>query len=169
MLIRKFFLSILALLCIASCHFDAPGLSGIPLDDIKTKSITDTPDFESDQSGWYQVYFTEPESPKASTLRGGPDAALAEAIYQARLSVELAADNLDLWSLRDALLAAHRRGVEVRVVIESENLASEEVQELIANGIPVQDDQKAGLMHNKFAIIDRLEVWTGSMNLMVGN
>jgi phosphatidylserine/phosphatidylglycerophosphate/cardiolipin synthase-like enzyme len=84
------------------------------------------------------------------------------------LSVELAADNLDLWSLRDALLGAHRRGVDVRVVIETDNLASEEVQELIANGIPVQDDQNAGLMHNKFAIIDRLEVWTGSMNLMVG-
>jgi phosphatidylserine/phosphatidylglycerophosphate/cardiolipin synthase-like enzyme len=140
-------------------------VDGIPVDDIKKSSITFTP--EPDQSSWYQVYFTEPGSPKASTLRDGPDAALAEAINQARLSVELAADNLDLWSLRDALIAAHRRGVDVRVVIETENLASEEVQELIESGIPVQDDQNAGLMHNKFAIIDRLEVWTGSMNYTV--
>ncbi|UCF29559.1 MAG: hypothetical protein JSW42_07800, partial [Chloroflexota bacterium] len=75
---------------------------------------TGTPD-TSDHIGWYQVYFTEPESPKASTLRDGPDAALVEAIDQARLSVEMAMDSLDLWSLREALLAAHRRGVDVRV------------------------------------------------------
>jgi phosphatidylserine/phosphatidylglycerophosphate/cardiolipin synthase-like enzyme len=103
----------------------------------------------SDHIDWYQVYFTEPESPKASTLRGGPDADLAEAIFRARLSVEIAMDSLDLWSLREALLAAHRRGVDVRVVVETDNLTSGEVQELIANGIPVQNDRQAGLMHNK--------------------
>ncbi|UCD43298.1 MAG: phospholipase [Chloroflexota bacterium] len=127
---------------------------------------TGTPD-TSDHIGWYQVYFTESESPKASTLRDGPDAALVEAIDQARLSVEMAMDSLDLWSLREALLAAHRRGVDVRVVVETDNLNSEEVQELIANGIPSQNDRQAGLMHNKFAVIDRLEVWTGSMNFTV--
>ena len=74
----------------------------------ETEPPSSTPSFD-----WYQVYFTDPESPKASTLRGGPDAALAESIYHARLSVDLAADNLNLWSLRDALLAAHRRGVDV--------------------------------------------------------
>jgi phosphatidylserine/phosphatidylglycerophosphate/cardiolipin synthase-like enzyme len=167
MLIRKFLISILALCFITSCDLESRSGGGIPLDDAKTASITETANFANDHGDWYRVYFTEPESPKASTLRGGPDAFLAEAINQARLSVELAADNLDLWSLRDALLAAHRRGVEVRVVIETDNLDSEEVQELIAYGIPVQDDQNAGLMHNKFAIIDRFEVWTGSMNFTV--
>ena len=76
--------------------------------------------------------------------------------------------SLDLWSLRDALLAAHRRGIAVRVVIESEGLDSAEVQELQENGIQVVDDRHEGLMHNKFAVIDRLEVWSGSMNIMTG-
>lgn len=138
----------------------------------KINSPTETPNsiaYEQglDQSRWFEVYFTDPDSPEASTLRGGPDAALAKAIHQAKLSVEVAMDNLDLWSLRDALLAAHRRGIDVRVVIESDNLRSEEVQILLENGIPIQDDLNAGLMHNKFVILDRYEVWTGSMNFTV--
>lgn len=77
---------------------------------------------EVGQQDWYQVYFSSPDSPSASTLRGGPDAHLAEAIDQARISVDVAMDSLNLWSLRDALLDTHRRGVAVRVVIESEAL-----------------------------------------------
>jgi phosphatidylserine/phosphatidylglycerophosphate/cardiolipin synthase-like enzyme len=92
---------------------------------------------------------------------------LAEAIDKARLSVDMAMDDLDLWSLRAALIDAHRRGVTVRAVVESDNLDEEQVGELIATGIPVVADQGAGLMHNKFVIVDRLEVWTGSMNFTV--
>jgi len=36
---------------------------------------------------------------------------------------------------------------------------------LIAAGIPVLGDRREGLMHDKFFIIDRYEVWTGSMNM----
>jgi phosphatidylserine/phosphatidylglycerophosphate/cardiolipin synthase-like enzyme len=116
------------------------------------------------ESNWYEVYFSEPDSPASSTLRGGPDSHLAEAIDQARLSVDIAIDSLDLWSIRDALLEAYRRGVAVRVVIENEGLESEQVQDLIASGIQVVNDQGEGLMHNKFTIIDRREVFSGSMN-----
>ena len=116
---------------------------------------------------WYQVYFSAPDSPSASTLRGGPDAQLAGAIDQARISVDVAMDSLNLWSLRDALLDAHRRGVAVRVVMESESLDSEEVQDLQEAGIQIVDDRREGLMHNKFAILDRREVWSGSMNFTV--
>jgi phosphatidylserine/phosphatidylglycerophosphate/cardiolipin synthase-like enzyme len=50
------------------------------------------------------------------------------------------------------------------VVIESDNLDEPEVQDLISAGIDVLGDRREGLMHNKFVIIDALEVWTGSMN-----
>jgi phosphatidylserine/phosphatidylglycerophosphate/cardiolipin synthase-like enzyme len=116
---------------------------------------------------WYQVYFSAPDSPSASTLRGGPDVHLAGAIDQARISVDVAMDSLDLWSLKDALLDAHRRGVAVRVVMETESLDSEEVQDLLEAGIQIVDDRREGLMHNKFAILDRREVWSGSMNFTV--
>jgi phosphatidylserine/phosphatidylglycerophosphate/cardiolipin synthase-like enzyme len=115
-------------------------------------------------SGWYSVYFTQPGAPNAETLRGGPDSALAEAIREANLGVDIAMDTLDLWSIRDALIDADRRGVRVRAVVESDNLDEPEVQDLVQVGIEVLGDRREGMMHNKFAILDRQEVWTGSMN-----
>lgn len=114
---------------------------------------------------WYTVYFSQPGSPQAEKQRGGPDEALAQAIDQAHISVEVAIYDLNLWSIRDALLDAQRRGVQVRVVTESDHLDRQEIQDLVAADIPVLGDRREGLMHNKFVIIDRYEVWTGSMNL----
>lgn len=116
---------------------------------------------------WYSVYFSDPSGPDARSLRGGPDAHLAQALENARLSIDVAAYDLDLWSLRDALIAAQRRGVSVRMVTESDNIETDEIQQLIEAGIEVLGDRREGLMHDKFMVIDRLEVWTGSMNFTV--
>jgi phosphatidylserine/phosphatidylglycerophosphate/cardiolipin synthase-like enzyme len=114
--------------------------------------------------GLLQVYFTDPTAPHASDYQGGPDVALVAALNQARLSVDVAAYSLNLWSIRDALINAHKRGVVVRMVMESDNMDNPEVQQIKDTGIPIVGDQRQGLMHNKFIVIDRLEVWTGSMN-----
>ena len=45
-----------------------------------------------------------------------------------RPAVDLAVYDLNLWSLRDALIAAHQRGVTVRMVTESDNLDEPEMQ-----------------------------------------
>ena len=112
---------------------------------------------------WIEVYFTDPDAPEAGSYRGGPDEALAAAIDEARFSVDVAALDLDLWSLRDALIAAHRRGVTVRVVVDSDNFDVDEIQQLIDAGIEVVQDRRPSLMHHKFIVIDRSQVWTGSM------
>jgi phosphatidylserine/phosphatidylglycerophosphate/cardiolipin synthase-like enzyme len=117
---------------------------------------------------WYTVYFTDPSSPTASSYRGGPDKDLANAIDQARVSVDIAIYDFNLWSLRDALINAHRRGVVVRMVTESDNMDEQEVQELKDAGIEVLGDRQESLMHDKYVIIDRSEVWTGSMNFTTG-
>lgn len=116
---------------------------------------------------WVEVYFTDPYSPSAGTYRGGPDAELARAIDQARLSVDVAIYEFNLWSLRDALLDAHQRGLQVRLVTDSSSLDSEELQELKEAGIPILGDRRESLMHNKFVIIDQREVWSGSMNFTI--
>lgn len=119
---------------------------------------------------YIEVYFTDPAGENSQTLRGGPDAQLATAIDHARLSVDMAMFDLNLWSVRDALLAAHERGVAVRLVVESENLAERsELHELQAAGILVIGDTNRNLMHNKFAIIDGQQVWTGSVNMTVSD
>ena len=119
--------------------------------------------------GWYRLYFSEPGGLNAVRLRGGPDAALAAATGRSRYSVDVAAYDIDLWSIRDALIGAHRRGVEVRVVSEADNLGHREFADLAAARIPVIGDNQPSLMHHKFVVIDRLEVWTGSMNLTLGS
>ncbi|MFW6136008.1 MAG: phospholipase D-like domain-containing protein [Chloroflexota bacterium] len=74
---------------------------------------------------------------------------------QAEASVDLAVYDLNLPPVADALLGAHRRGVDVRVVTGSDNAHREAVRTLQAAGIPVVEDQSdEGLMHNKFAVID---------------
>lgn len=118
---------------------------------------------------WLSVYLTDPSGPQADSLRGGPDARLAEAIDAAHYSVDVAIYHLNLWSVRDALLRAAERGLRVRVVVESDGLFDPEVQDLIQAGIPVIGDRREPLMHHKFTLLDDLEVWTGSMNYSVGS
>ena len=116
------------------------------------------------EEDWLKVYFTEPTAEYSGSYRGGPDAQLAEAISGARLTVEVAIYNMNLWSVRNTLMDAHARGVIVRVVTDSDNIEGEEFQDLIKAGIAVIGDRHEGSMHNKFVVIDRAEVWTGSMN-----
>jgi phosphatidylserine/phosphatidylglycerophosphate/cardiolipin synthase-like enzyme len=132
-----------------------------------TEALTIPNSSDTASSIWYTVYFSRPESPSAASYRGGPDAALAEAIDSARASVDMAIHDLDLWSIRDALIGAHRRGVTVRVVVESENAANSEIEEMVQAGIEVVFDRNLALMHNKFVVIDQFEVWTGSMNFTI--
>jgi phosphatidylserine/phosphatidylglycerophosphate/cardiolipin synthase-like enzyme len=113
------------------------------------------------------VFFTDPSSPSAGSFRGGPDEALQEAIDHATLSVDIAVYDLNLWSIRDALLRAAGRGVRVRLVTDSDNILRPEVAALEAAGIPVLGDRREPLMHHKFAVIDGEEMWTGSMNYTI--
>ncbi len=122
---------------------------------------------ETTEGGWYDVYFSQPDDPGSSSLHGGPDSALAQAIDEARYSVDVAVMRLDLWSLRDALLDANRRGVNIRVVVDSDYLLDKEIQDLIGAGIPVVPDRRESLMHHKFTVIDQLDVWSGSMNYTI--
>lgn len=114
---------------------------------------------------FYELYFTDPFNRAAQLQEGGPDAPLVAAIDAARLSVDMAVYSLSLTSVRDALARAQRRGVQVRIVMESDNLDRDVPNSLIADGINILGDRREGLMHNKFVVIDRAEVWTGSMNL----
>ncbi len=140
---------------------------------------TDTP-FQSDLPGalttipmqvgygvrgsFFEIYFTDPFNRDGARQEGGPDAALAQSIDEARVSVDVAAYSLSLFSMRAALLRAQARGIQVRMVMESDNMDSSVPQALIEAGIPVVGDRREGLMHDKFVVIDRSEVWTGSMN-----
>ena len=113
---------------------------------------------------WYELYFTNPASPLAPQATGGVDVPLVRSIDEARLSIDVAAYSLGLNSVRNALLRAHERGATVRIVMESDNMDLSDPQILMEAGVPIVGDDSDGLMHNKFIVIDKSEVWFGSMN-----
>jgi phosphatidylserine/phosphatidylglycerophosphate/cardiolipin synthase-like enzyme len=115
--------------------------------------------------GWYQLYFSDPANSASDQSTGGPDNALVGAIDAAMLSVDVAIYNFSLKDVVQALLRAQRRGVQVRIVMESDNMDGSAVQTLKDGGIPILGDRHESLMHNKFLVVDGSEVWTGSMNL----
>ena len=113
---------------------------------------------------WFELYFTDPTNPLGKQIAGGPDGPLVAALDAARLSVDMAAYSLSLNSVRNALIRAYKRGLQVRVVMESDNMDRSDPQALKDAGIPMLGDRRQGLMHDKFVVIDRSEVWMGSMN-----
>ena len=116
------------------------------------------------KGSWFELYFTDPADPFSSQGTGGVDVPLVAAIDSARLSIDVAAYSLTLNSVRNALLRAHDRGVTVRMVMESTNMDSSDVEKLLEAGIPIVGDKQDGLMHDKFMVIDKSEVWLGTMN-----
>lgn len=70
--------------------------------------------------------------------------------------------------IAQALIAAHKRGVKVRLVHDRTQAAGKRdvAQELETAGIPVhiQRGTKGGILHDKFLVIDGTFVLTGSFN-----
>ncbi|MFC2065113.1 phospholipase D-like domain-containing protein, partial [Chloroflexota bacterium] len=116
-----------------------------------------------------EIFFSDPTNISGEKYDYGPERFMVQAIKSAVVSVDIAIYNFNLWDVRDALLEVFNRGVTVRVVIESENMENEVVQQLKQAGIQVIGDRRESLMHNKFIIVDRIDVWTGSMNFTVGS
>jgi phosphatidylserine/phosphatidylglycerophosphate/cardiolipin synthase-like enzyme len=65
-----------------------------------------------------------------------------------------------------ALIRAHKRGVEVKVVIDRVQAGNKYADDgMLENaGIPLRRSKGSGSMHNKFAIIDGIIIYTGSYN-----
>jgi len=110
------------------------------------------------------VLFTDPYAPTARKGTGGPDEPLAAAIAGAQKSVDIAVLNLSLNSVSQAMVQTHQRGVKVRLVLDDQYADRQVPAQLASKGIPIMADGSDSLMHNKFAVIDGNQVWTGSMN-----
>ncbi len=64
------------------------------------------------------------------------------------------------------VLAAHRRGVGVRLITDNEKVfdCGSDVMALLDAGVPVRVDQSAAHMHHKFALFDQRWLLNGSYN-----
>ena len=113
-----------------------------------------------------------PDVPAERTAPALYTAFLAD-IEAAQASIDIAVFDIDLPELGDALLAAHARGVTVRVAYDDENLTDARVAKLIGSlqdaQIAVRADEREPFMHEKTAVIDRSIVWTGSWNMTMND
>lgn len=118
------------------------------------------------ESDWYRLYFTSPpdRGDKDNRPEESIDDYVAASIASAARTIDAATYEFDLPAMADALIDAHNRGLLVRLVTDTDSMAEEQVQRVVEAGIPVVDDQREAIMHDKFVIVDGLVVWTGSWN-----
>ncbi|GAP61970.1 hypothetical protein ARMA_0393 [Ardenticatena maritima] len=114
---------------------------------------------------WYTIAFTTPTCPPEEERHGGLDERIAADLAAAQTRVDVAAYDLDAPAIVDALIGLEKRGVAVHIVTDTDNEDLPSIRRLRRNGISVVTDDRTGLMHNKFIIIDDHILWTGSMNL----
>ena len=124
---------------------------------------TGTP--ESDPAGVVRVLFTNPRAQGTSTNTGGLDEDLAALIDGSQRSIDVAVFDFELANVADALVRAEQRGVQVRLVTDSDYEEELGPETLRAAGVPVVTDDRDAFMHNKFVVVDGNQVWTGSWNL----
>lgn len=109
-----------------------------------------------------QWAFLEPKfSPK-----GGAREQICLAISRAKKSVRVLAYSFTCPKIAESLVAAHKRGLLVQVVLDESNEKSPTsvMPTLRDAGVPCWLDQKHAIAHNKVIILDDDVVLTGSFN-----
>jgi phosphatidylserine/phosphatidylglycerophosphate/cardiolipin synthase-like enzyme len=122
-------------------------------------------------SGWWELYFTSPEMTDHHSNRKNPAAGLIALINRSTKSFYGAFYELSEPRIVRALIDAKKRGVEVRLITETNTARKRKniQSEWRDAGIEIVYDTGKGLMHNKFAVIDGSSVWTGSYNPTVND
>lgn len=97
---------------------------------------------------------------------GGVTDALVQYIGTAQKSIRVLAYNFTSKPVADALIEAHKRGVDVEVILDR-SVPTEKnsaLPELLSAGIPTWIDRAHRIAHNKVILIDGEWIETGSFN-----
>jgi len=97
------------------------------------------------------------------------EAKIIEYLKSAKKSIYVCVFTITNERLCTALLEAHLRGVDVKMITDDEEIKMiSNIRDLSEEGISIRtDDAKNALMHNKFVIIDGHILMTGSYNWTV--
>jgi phosphatidylserine/phosphatidylglycerophosphate/cardiolipin synthase-like enzyme len=87
-------------------------------------------------------------------------------IESAKNSVRVAAYSFTSKPISMALVAAHNRGIDVRVVVDKSNATARYTAAtyLTNQHVPVRVDYRYAIMHDKFIVVDGATLETGSFN-----
>jgi phosphatidylserine/phosphatidylglycerophosphate/cardiolipin synthase-like enzyme len=138
-------------------------------------------------STWWQVYFVTHQSISDADsvnygvnglppeiYKGSITEKLIKHIDAAQKSIHIASFETGLVDVANALIRAKDRGVDVRWITDDENGIAADTKPgrgqfalMKKAGIPIIDDKRGALMHDKFWLFDGETVWTGSTNITV--
>ncbi len=91
---------------------------------------------------------------------------LLDLLVSARQSIDISVFTISDDRLAEAILAAHKRGVSVRLITDDDKAHDQgsDVFYLINQGLPVRMDASPNHMHHKFAVVDKSILVNGSFN-----
>jgi len=122
---------------------------------INTTTDTDSKDIK------IKPYFSK----NRGSFNGGIDDFIVEKIENAHSSIYLAMYDFTNKKIKNALIEAHDRGVKVEIITDDTKIEDEIYLDLNSSNITIYNDNyKYGLMHNKFLIIDKNILFSGSAN-----
>ena len=91
---------------------------------------------------------------------------IVKTIRQAQKSIQVAAYAFTAKPIGQELIAAYKRGVEVKIVLDKSQQKDKHslFSWMKANKVPVKINSRYAIMHNKFMIIDNKTLQLGSFN-----
>lgn len=96
---------------------------------------------------------------------GGCEAEVVRWIQKANSSIHILIYSFTLDAVGDALIAAHSRNIDVKVVFEESQISVySQYSKLHNSGIDARNDTNSKLMHDKVMVVDGIVVLTGSFN-----
>lgn len=143
--------------------------AGIILMGLVVFQIVRTRPRELNASQMYDIYFTQ--GGQGAPMPDGLEAEIVADIDEAEERIDLATPGLDLQAVGAALVEAHGRGVQVRVLEDPARQGEPGVAavtaQLQAAGIPVVLHPQEGGLGGSFLVVDRRVAWAGSWELTV--
>ena len=114
----------------------------------------------------YSAIASESSIEAAFSPDGGATEAIVSLITEAKKTIRVAACSFASKPIAGALMEAHKRGVDVQVVLDKSNLSAKySSATFLANvGIPVRINSRYAIMHNKYIVVDGSTLETGSFN-----
>lgn len=97
-----------------------------------------------------------------------PEKLLIDVVNSANKTLDIAIYSLTKQDIVDAVIAAKKRGVKVRIITDTQQAGGKsqkaELKLIRDAGIPIKKDAHSGLMHMKVTVADGNVVTTGSYN-----
>ena len=165
---------ILLPLLLALAYFGASAKSGDTVDKLFDRMLDRTGELLRGAGGKLGAGSARAPAPAGQVIdvafspNEGSEELVVKAIASARSSIAVAAYSFTSPVVAKGLLNASKRGVDVRVVVDengNKSKASLAALNLLANaGIPTRTISRYAIHHDKYMVVDKVTVQTGSFN-----